>query len=57
MFYVSEDAIFKGWLYQLNRLQFKRVKRDQIGRNQILKKIWLNIKVTIIIFLQVVTVL
>ena len=30
--YDSEDVIFKGWLYKLNTLEFKKVNRSQNGR-------------------------
>ena len=30
--YDSEDCIFKGWLYKLNTLEFKKVNRSQYGR-------------------------
>ena len=30
--YDSDDVIFTGWLYKLNTLEFKKVKRSQYGR-------------------------
>ena len=29
--YNSEDAIFNGYIYKLNTLQFKKVNRSQFG--------------------------